>query len=126
ACEIAHAVSPVLRTLFPSYSDDTDPIRGGEVRSRELFAGTVVAFRRVRWAETVLAGFDAQTDTLRCTVPCRVTSPRRDLRSIRGGWLHDSRRRYGYSISPEEGFAVETAAETRRHAPRADVDAGPA
>ena len=116
-------------TLFASYSDDTDPVRGGTVRSRELFAGAVLPFRRLRWTETLLAGFDAQTDTLSCvaiSVDCPRSDGRRDLRSVRGGWQHDSRRLFGYSISPEEGFAVEAAAEASRTALGSDVDASAA
>jgi hypothetical protein len=116
-------------TLFTSYSDETDPVRGGLVRSRELFAGALLPFRHVRWTETLMAGFDAQTDTLACTAvgaDCRTPRARRDLRSVRAGWLHDSRRLFGYSISPEEGFAVEAAAETSRTMLGSDADAGAA
>ena len=123
----AYAYDRWRPTLFASYSDDTDPMRGGTVRSRELFAGALLPFRHLRWTETLLAGFDAQTDTLSCTTissECRTPDGRRDLRSVRGGWLHDSRRLFGYSISPEEGFAVEAAAETSRTALGSDADAG--
>jgi WD40 repeat protein len=116
-------------TLVVSYSDDTDPIRGGTLRSRELFAGALLPFRHIRWTETLLAGFDAQTDTVTCTTissACRTRDGHRDLRSLRGGWLHDSRRLFGYSISPEEGFLVEAAAETSRTMLGSDVDAGAA
>jgi hypothetical protein len=123
----AYAYDRWRPTLFASYSDDTDPISGGTVRSRELFAGALLPFRHLRWTETLLAGFDAQTDMLSCTTissECRTPDGRRDLRSLRGGWLHDSRRLFGYSISPEEGFAVQAAAETSRTALGSDVDAG--
>jgi len=78
----------------------------------------------VRWTETLLAGVDAQTDTVACSSNCRDRDVHRDLRSVRAGWLHDSRRLFGYSISPEEGFAIEAAAETSRTALGSDVDAG--
>jgi outer membrane protein assembly factor BamA len=81
----------------------------------------------LRWTETLLAGFDAQIDTRACATisrECRTPDARRDLRSLRGGWLHDSRRLFGYSISPEEGFAVEAAAEASRTVLGSDVDAG--
>jgi hypothetical protein len=120
----AYAYDRWRPTLFASYADDTDPIRGGLVRSRELFAGAQLPFRRLRWTETLLAGFDAEIDTVSCTGDCRVRDPKRELRSLRGGWRHDSRRAYGYGISPEEGFAVEAAAETSRTALGSDVDAG--
>jgi Omp85 superfamily domain/WD40-like Beta Propeller Repeat len=116
-------------TLFASYADDTDPIRDGTVRSQELFTGALLPFRHLRWTETLQSGFDVQTDTITCTTissTCRTRQRRRDLRSLRGGWLHDSRRLFGYSISPEEGFAVETAVETSRTAFGSDADAGAA
>jgi hypothetical protein len=122
----AYAYDRWRPTLFAAYSDDTDPVRDGTVRSREFFAGALLPFRRLRWTETLMAGFDAQTDTLECAVACPGAVTRRDLRSIRGGWLHDSRRVFGYSISPEEGFAIEAAAETSRAARGADADAGAA
>jgi hypothetical protein len=121
---VAYAYDRWRPTFTLSYSDDTDPVQGGAlIRSRELFAGAFVSFRRVRSADTFLAGFDAQTDTLSCEPPCRVTDPRRDLRSVRGGWLHDGRRQYGYSIGAEEGFALQLAAETSPSALGSDGDA---
>ena len=39
----------------------------------------------------MLAGVDAETDGLACTTGCAVP-PDRQLRSLRAGWLHDSRR----------------------------------
>lgn len=122
----AYAYDRWRPTFFASYSDDTDPVRGGEINSREIFAGALVAFRHVRFTESVLAGFDAETDQLTCTGSCRASFVQRDLRSIRAGWLHDSRRQFGYSISAEEGFAVEAAAETSRQAFGSDGDAGSA
>jgi hypothetical protein len=121
---VSYAYDRWWPTVFASYSDDTDPIRGGEVRSRELFAGMLLPFRRLRFSETLLAGFDAELDTLACTTSCRPAAARRALRSVRGGWLHDSRRQYGYSISSEEGFAVEAALESSRTAFGSDTNAG--
>jgi len=123
---VAYAYDRWRPTILASYSDDTDPVRGGLVRSRELFAGALLAFRRVRVSDTLMAGFDAQTDTLACDPPCVAIDPRRDLRSIRGGWLHDRRRQFGYSISSEEGFAVQIAGEASRTAFGADADSSSA
>ena len=112
--------------IFASYADDTDPVRGGEVRSREFFAGAQVRFAKVRFSETLFAGFDAERDTLHCESQCRISFAERDLRSIRAGWLHDSRRQFGYSISREEGFSIETGIESSRTALGSDADAGAA
>lgn len=123
----AYAYDRWRPTLFASYSDETDPIRGGTVRSRELFAGMLLPFRRIRRSETLLAGFDAQSDSLTCeaiTPTCRTGH--RELRSLRGGWLHDTRRIFGYSISTEEGVAVQAAIETSRTRLGSEVDGGAA
>jgi hypothetical protein len=123
----AYAYGRWRPTLFVTYADDTDPVRGGTIRSRELFAGALLPFHHLRWSETLLAGFDSETDTFTCTAISRTCRTRdRALRSVRGGWLHDSRRLFGYSISPEEGFVIEAAAETSRAALGSDVDAGAA
>jgi len=111
----AYAYDRWAPTLFTSYSDDTDPFRGGAVRSRELTAGALLPVRHIRWTETWLGAFERDTDSFRCDEPCDLPSEQR-RRSLRGGWMHDSRRAYGYSISSEEGVQIETAAETTRAA----------
>src|SRR5262249_59177614 len=88
---IGYAYDRWRPTIVASYSDDTDPVTGGELRSREAFAGALLPFRRIRWTHTLMAGFDAETQTGTCTATCRVETPRRDLRSIRAGWSYDSR-----------------------------------
>jgi len=123
----AYAYDRWRPTIIASYSDDTDPIIGGEVRSRELFAGALLPFRKIRWSQTLMAGFDAETQTVACSAACRlVGAPRRDLHSIRAGWLYDSRRLFRRSISTEEGVAVEAAVEGSRRAFGSDADASAA
>jgi Tol biopolymer transport system component len=99
-------------TLFASYSDDTDPTALGESRSREVLAGALLPIRHVRWTETGLAAFDFERDSLQCETACPNVQLRRDFGSIRTGWIHDSRRQYGYSISAEEGVEIEAAVES--------------
>jgi dipeptidyl aminopeptidase/acylaminoacyl peptidase len=122
--QLAYAYDRWRPTLVANYSDDTNPIAGGELRSRELFAGVLLPFRRLRWEQTLMTGVDAERDTASCTVVCR--SGARDVRSLRSGWLFDSRRLYGYSISPEEGAAIEVAVEGSRGARGLDAQAGTA
>jgi hypothetical protein len=123
---VAYAYDRWRPTIVAAYSDDTDPLPGGRVRSREAAAGLLLPFRRLRWSETLHTAFAAQTDTIECDVSCGAGGPRRDLRSIRGGWLHDSRRGFLRSIGTEEGFSVETSVETSRKALGADADGGAA
>ena len=52
-------------TLFAKYSDDTDAWRGGDVRTREVNAGLLVPFRRVRWSQSVLGAGHRSTGTIR-------------------------------------------------------------
>ena len=111
-------------TLFATYSDDTDPILGGAFRAREFVAGALLPFRRVRRSETLMAGFDAEEDTIEADPGVTFTNTHQRIRALRGGWLHDSRRLFGYSISPEEGFSVEAAAEADRTAFGSDADGG--
>jgi hypothetical protein len=113
-------------TLFASYSDDTDPIRGGDLRARQVVAGMLLPFRRIRWSETLMAAFDAENDTVAAAPGFQFADSRRVFRSMRGGWLHDTRRTFGYSISAEEGVAIEAAAETSRTAFGSDADGGAA
>ena len=113
----AYAYDRWRPTFFASYSDETDPVREGLIRSRELFAGALLPFRHVRSTETLIAGTNLERDTLVCRAGVaggctgRID---RDRRSVRGGWLHDSRRIFGYSVSVEEGFVIEAGAETSR------------
>ena len=120
---VSYAYDRWRPTLFATYSDDTDPAAGGEVRSREAFAGALMVFRRIRWSQSWLGGFDAETDTATCTTACRRIG-RRDLRSLRAGWLFDSRRQFPYSISTEEGLAVEVSGDANRAAFGSDGNAG--
>jgi WD40-like Beta Propeller Repeat len=119
---VSYAYDRRRPTLFASYGDDTDPIQGGDQRTREVFAGALLPFRHVRWSQTLLAGFDAERDSAACTSQCRGET--RDLRSVRGGWLFDGRRTFGYSISPEEGGVLELAVEGSRAGPGATAATG--
>lgn len=99
-------------TLFAAYSDDTDPIRAGNVRTREMLAGALFPVRRVRSSETLMGAVDVEQDTFTCIDTCRTALPEQRRSSLRGGWIHDSRRLFGYSVSSEEGAQLETAFET--------------
>jgi outer membrane protein assembly factor BamA len=73
-----------------------------------------------------MAGFDAEEDTIAADPGFEFGDARRRIRALRAGWLHDSRRQFGYSIGSEEGFSVEAAAEMNRTALGSDADGGAA
>ena len=98
-------------TLFASASDDTDPWRDGEVRTREVNAGALFVTRRVRRTHTVLAAFNASSDAFECA---SCTSPVDTVirrRAVRVGLSVDTTKSYGYSISRESGTAVRVTWE---------------
>lgn len=119
----AYAYDRWRPTLFVDVSDDEDPWRSGHVRTREVNAGAVVAFRRVRRTQTVIGSYHAARERLDC-VSCEPSVfGEADRRAIRGGWVYDSSRRYGYSISDEEGFTASLFTEWTAAALGADGDA---
>jgi Tol biopolymer transport system component len=123
---IAYAYDRWWPTLFAAYSDDTDPLGGGDVRAREVLAGALFPVRRVRWSDTLLAALDVERDTFTCASACRAVLASERRTSLRGGWMHDSRRLFGYSISTEEGALIETAVETTPAALGSTADTGAA
>jgi hypothetical protein len=109
-------------TFFASISDDTDPWRGGELRTVEGDVGMLLRFARVRSSQSTLAAFHVSTDTVDCP-PCEPGTSRRSRRAaVRGGWEFNNSRAFGYSISAEEGGRLSTTLETTREALGADGD----
>jgi hypothetical protein len=124
--QVAYAYDRWWPTLFADFSDDTDPFRDGEFRSREANAGAIFPVRRVRWSQQFLAAFHASSDSLTQPADDGIDEARAFRRSIRGGWLVDSARAYGYSISEEDGWSATVGVEFTREALGADGDAGAA
>jgi hypothetical protein len=124
--QIAYAYDRWRPTIFADYADDTDPFRDGDIRTREVNAGMLLPFRRVRWTQSVLAAVHASTDELTCTGCTNAGSMRIDRRGVRGGWLVDAARAFGYSISEEEGWSASTTIELVPEAFGSDGDAGSA
>ena len=125
----AYAYDRWRPTLFASYSDDTDPSqRRHGAQPRDLRGRAVDPFRHVRvdrHAARRLRRADRHAHAATTVAAAARTRAATCARSA-AGWLHDSRRQFGYSISAEEGFAVEAAAETSRTALGSDADAGAA
>jgi hypothetical protein len=68
-------------------------------RSHGFFAGVLVPWRRVRMAQSWLAGVDVDQRRL----PDAAGVADRARNGFRAGWALNSARQYGYSISPEDG-----------------------
>jgi hypothetical protein len=68
-------------------------------RSQGFFAGVLVPWRRVRLAQSWLAGVGLDTRRL----PAVLRIPDRSRNGFRAGWAINSSKQYGYSISGESG-----------------------
>jgi hypothetical protein len=102
-------------------SDDTDPWRGGEIRTREVNAGALFNIARVRWSQTVLTAIDASEDAFACQ-SCGDPAPRAVRRgAIRTGWSFINAKSYGYSISRESGTALRLTFENAPEALGSDA-----
>ncbi|MBP1635461.1 MAG: domain protein beta Propeller [Acidobacteria bacterium] len=115
--------------LFVSASDETSFLTvrtaGGarlpdaELRERKANAGLLLPVVRVRHVQLWQAAFTYERSTLDIT-----GSPHTFRRNaVQGGWMLDSARRFGYSISQEEGQSLGVATEQVRAALGADGDA---
>jgi Tol biopolymer transport system component len=113
-------------TFFASASDETDPWRDGEIRTREGTAGLLVPFRRIRQSHSLLGAVHASTDEFSCTACPAPDSARVVRRAIRTGWITNASRSFGYSISREEGWLASVATEFAREAFGSDGDGGSA
>ena len=93
--QVAYAYDRWRPTLFANVADDTDPWRGGEVRTREANAGVLFPFRRVRWSQSLLGALHSSVDELTCgdtgngpQATCEGgDTVRVARRALRGGWL---------------------------------------
>jgi hypothetical protein len=111
---IGYAYDRWRPTLFAAVADDTDPWREGTVRTRELDAGLLLPFQRVRSSQSVLASVHAAADDYECAgceTPVSATIGRR---SLRGGYSFSNAHTFGYSISAEEGLRASITAEASR------------
>src|SRR6185295_10233644 len=78
------------------------------VRSRELEAGVIVPFRRVRISHQALASL-IRTDDHYQLIGDAVSLNRT---AARVGWATSSAKVFGFSISPERGVTVGATGET--------------
>ena len=124
--QLAYAYDRWRPTFFANVADDTDPWRSGTARSREMNAGILLPFRRVRFAQSLFGAFHAATDTLACSTCATPIDARASRSGVRTGYTFSSARTYGYSVSREEGLSVSVTNELLRRALGSDGDAGSA
>ena len=110
-------------TLFVDASDDQDPYREGDIRVREVNAGAVMAFRTVRRTQTIAGAYHAAHEEIDCGPCAEPFVGTADRRALRAGWLFDTSRAFGYSISNEEGVNVSLSAEWTGESLGADGEA---
>jgi hypothetical protein len=121
--QLAYAYDRWRPTLFANVADDTDPWRDGEMRTFEADAGLLFPIRRVRWSQSVLGAFHSSVDDFTCTACGPNGGVRTTRRALRGGWLLNASRSYGYSISREHGWTAAVTTELTRDAFGADGNA---
>ena len=118
--QVAYAYDRWRPTFFANVADDTDPFRDGEVRTIEGNAGVLFPVRRVRWSQSILGAFHASVDEFTCSECGSDGHARVARRGVRGGWLINDSRAYGYSISREDGWNATLTTELTREALGAD------
>src|SRR5690606_21338805 len=123
--QAAYAYDRWRPIIVGSVSDETDPFRDGELRTREADLGALLRVRRVRWIQSFYGGWHASTDTFTCD-GCEADGTRSDRRALRAGWIVDAARSFGYSISEEEGWSGSATLELIREALGADGNGGSA
>jgi WD40-like Beta Propeller Repeat/Omp85 superfamily domain len=124
--QVAYAYARWRPTFFATISDDTDPRKDGEVRTRETNAGVLVPWRRVRWSQSVLGAFHSSTEEFTCSGCSTGRGDEVTRGAVRGGWLVSATQTYGYSISTEDGWSAAITTELARESLGADGDAGAA
>ncbi len=76
-------------------------------RSTEFFGGFVLPYRRARFSHAVLLGLSTNDQH----IDLGDADIRRARNAARTAWTFSSARRYGYSISPEDGVRLGLTAE---------------
>lgn len=87
------------------------------IRDRSVSGGFVLPFRRVRWSQTLFAAWRFEHRSVD-TLSARSTGSRG---SVRAAWGVSTAKRFGYSISPEDGFSAGVSVDLARPAFGADA-----
>jgi Tol biopolymer transport system component len=129
--DVAYTYDRWRTPFFVSASDETSflTVRTGagdrrpdaELREQNVSAGLLLPIARVRHVQLWQAAFNYERRTLQVT---SADAPRTFLRhAIEAGWQASSARRFGYSISQEEGGSIGIGTEQVRRAFGADGNA---
>lgn len=102
-------------TLFVAVSDDSYEWLGRDYRDRTLDLGATLRFRTSRRTQTLFGAVHATRE--------EESQAAFDRRSVRLAYQLTTARRYGYSISPEEGISTGVAVDVTRRALGADAGA---
>jgi Tol biopolymer transport system component len=102
-------------TVFLSASQDVSPWEGADFRESAVDLGTTIAFRTVRRTQLWFGALHATRE--------EAPGFAFDRRSTRVGYQVSTARRYGYSVSLEEGLRAGATAEFTRRGLGADADA---
>ena len=113
--DIAYAYDRWRPTLLLAASDDLTVWQGDDYRETSVDAGAVLSIRTVRRRQVIYGAFHGT----------REVSPDGafDRRALRVAYQLGTARRYGYSISPQDGVTAGTTAEVTRRALGSDADA---
>jgi hypothetical protein len=103
-------------SFFAQYNDETSPLRIRPVvgiarpialREQAVDLGLALPFRRVRVRQTLYGAYRREHDT----VSGPLDEGAFDRGAVRAGYALDSTKRYGYSISPEDGTLAGVTVE---------------
>jgi hypothetical protein len=103
-------------SVFAQYADETTPlrlrplfgvVRAVALREQSAEVGVTVPFRRVRLSQALFGSFRREHDTVRGP----LDEGSFDRGALRAGWSLNTARRYGYSISPEDGITAGASVE---------------
>ncbi len=113
--DVAYAYDRWRPTLLVLAADDLTVWQGDEYRETSVDAGLVLPFRTVRRRQWLYAAVHGT----------REENPGGafERRALRGAYQLGTARRYGYSISPQDGFTIGTTAEITRRALGSDANA---
>lgn len=129
--DLAYTYDRWRAPLFVSASDETSfltvrnesgsRLPDAELRERSVTAGVLLPVARVRQLQLWQASFNYERRSLQATSDGAPRTFRRH--GVELGWQLDSARRFGYSISQEEGASLGVGTEQVRRAFGADGDA---